>query len=174
MTRYDVIMLGTALACLLAWTSCDYAIPGEPIARTADTEAWHAAVDDIAHAWESAPGLPSIDTPRCALALAEVDLRTATDREWVDDLRVCPRMPDGCTVTRGGCGSACVTGVVYRMRGGWRVYLSPGASADGHAATVRHEVAHVLSWCTGRGLDSAHTQRDVWGPQGVVWRREGD
>lgn len=50
------------------------------------------------------------------------------------------------------------------------VYLSPGESADGHVITVRHEVAHVLSWCTGRGLDYAHAHRDVWGPDGPVWR----
>lgn len=34
------------------------------------------------------------------------------------------------------------------------------------------EVAHVLSWCTGRGLDHGHTHRDVWGAEGVVWRAE--
>lgn len=166
----DAVMLGTALACLLAWTSCDTAIPGEPIARTEATEAWHAAVDDVAHAWESTPGLPSIDTPRCTVALAEVDLREATPREWVDDLRLCPRMPDGCTVTRGGCGATCATGVTYRMRGGWRVYLSPGESADGHVITVRHEVAHVLSWCSRGYEDAGHTHRDVWGAAGPVWR----
>lgn len=44
----------------------------------------------------------------------------------------------------------------------------PGESADGHAITVRHEVAHVLSWCTGRGLDYSHSHAAVWGPQGVV------
>ena len=166
----DALMLGTWLACLLAWTSCDYAVPGESIARTPETEHLHDAVDALAYAWEQTPGLPSIDTPRCTVALAEIDLRTATAREWVDDLRLCPRMPDGCTVTRGGCGPSCATGVVYHMQGGWRVYLSPGESADGHAVTVRHEVAHVLSWCTGRGLDHGHTHRDVWGAEGVVWR----
>lgn len=43
---------------------------------------------------------------------------------------------------------------------------------DGHVVTVRHEVSHVNRWCTGRGLDYGHSHADVWGAQGVVWRRE--
>ena len=33
---------------------------------------------------------------------------------------------------------------------------------------------HVLSECVGRGLDYSHSHADVWGPQGVVWRRGGE
>lgn len=36
---------------------------------------------------------------------------------------------------------------------------------------MRHETAHVLSECVGRGIDYGHSHADVWGPQGVVWRR---
>ena len=71
-----LVILGAWLACLLAWTSCDYAVPGESLPRTPETEHLHAAVDALAHAWEQTPGLPSIDTPRCTVALAEIDLRT--------------------------------------------------------------------------------------------------
>ncbi len=127
-------------------------------------------VDDIAWQWAADPALPTIDTPRCDVALSEIDLRTATEREWIDELRLCPMMPDGCSRAP-GCTGGCATGVVYRIAGAWRVYLSPGESADGHGITVRHEAAHVLSWCTGRGLDYSHSRADVWGPQGVVWRR---
>lgn len=172
MTRWHVTILLSAALTLCAF-ECQMSVPGATLERTPETEALHAAVDELAWTWEQDPALPSIDTPRCAVALAEVDLRTATEAEWVDELRICPMMPDGCSSRCGPGPPGCATGVVYRMAGGWRVYVSPGESADGHGVTVRHEVAHVLSWCTGRGLDYGHTHRDVWGAQGVVWRRSG-
>ena len=169
MNRWHIaILLSTALT--ICAFECQMSVPGTSLARTPETEALHAAVDALAWQWAADPALPSIGTPRCDVALSEIDLRTATEREWIDELRLCPMMPAGCSRAP-GCTGGCATGVVYRIAGAWRVYLSPGGSADGHGVTVRHEAAHVLSWCTGRGLDYGHTHADVWGPQGVVWRR---
>lgn len=169
MTRWHITILISAALTLCAF-ECQMSVPGTPLARTPEAEALHAAVDTLAWQWAADPALPTIDTPRCDVALSEVDLRTATEREWIDELRLCPMMPGGCSTRCGSGPRGCATGVVYRMDGAWRVYLSPGESADGHVATVRHEVAHVLSWCTARGLDYSHSHADVWGPQGVVWR----
>ena len=171
MTRWHIAIILSAALTLMAF-ECQMSVPGTSLARTPETEPLHAAVDDLARAWAANPALPSIDTPRCDVALSEIELRTATEREWIDELRLCPMMPGGCSTLCGRDVTSCATGVVYRIAGGWRVYLSPGESADGHVVTVRHEVAHVLSWCTGRGLDYGHAHADVWGPEGVVWRRE--
>lgn len=131
--------------------------------------AWLAEVDDLAADWRADSALPSIDTPRCDNQLATVEVRTATGAEWVEQLGLCPMMPDGCMK---GCGTGtCATGTVNWAIGHPVIYLSPGESADGHGITVRHETAHVLSWCVGRGIDYGHSHADVWGPQGVVWRR---
>lgn len=144
---------------------------GYPIAPDSPGWAWLAEVDDMAADWRADPALPSIDTPRCAEQLARLEVRTATEDEWIEQLRLCPRMSGGCSTRCGRGVSTCATGTVTWATGAPRVYLSPGESADGHAVTVRHEVAHVLSWCVGRGIDYGHSHADVWGPQGVVWRR---
>ena len=102
----------------------------------------------------------------------QIVLRTATEREWVDDLRLCPMTPAGCS-RAGGCSGTCVTGTVIQHSGRWLVYVSPGESTDGHVVTVRHEVAHVFSWCTTGALDYAHSTPGVWGAAGVVWRADG-
>lgn len=155
----------------LALTACAPPWQGSPIEPDSPGWTWLAEVDDIARDWRADSALPSIDTPRCAQQLAGLEVRTATEQEWIDQLRLCPRMEHGCS-TRCGDVRVCATGTVMWSSGPPRIYLSPGESADGHGITVRHEVAHVLSWCVGRGIDYGHTHRDVWGPQGVVWRRE--
>jgi hypothetical protein len=126
---------------LLALVACAPPWQGSPIEPGSTEWTWLAEVDDLAADWRADPTLPSIDTPRCAEQLADLEVRTATEAEWIDQLRMCPRMPDGCMK---GCGSGtCATGTVNWTTGPPRIYLSPGESADGH----------------------------VWGPQGVVWRR---
>jgi len=163
------LMLATAATLLLLW-ACGMDVPGTPLAVTADTQPWHDAVGAAADAWRADPTLPSIDTSRCADALAHIDLRMATEREWLDDLPYCPMTEHGCSTLAGCSGSSCVTGTVYRQSGAWRVLLSPGEDASGHAVTVRHEVAHVLSWCTSGDLDYAHAVDAVWRTvPGVVW-----
>lgn len=162
--------LATAIA-LLALASCVPPWQGTPIDPASPGWVWLAEVADLAVDWRADPALPSIDTPRCERALADLEVRTATEVEWIGDLRLCPRMPDGCSTRCGRGVTTCATGTVTWASGSPVIYLSPGESADGHGVTVRHEVAHVLSGCVGRGVDAWHTHADVWGPQGVVWRR---
>ena len=164
-----LVMLATAAVVLASWAACDMDAPG----TLATERAWLDAVGEIAADWRADATLASIDTPRCVAALNGIDVRTATEREWVDDLRLCPMTPAGCS-TLAGCRAYCAAGVAYHIGGRWRVYLSPGESADGHVVTVRHEVAHVLSWCTTGALDYAHSTPGVWGAAGVVWRTGGD
>jgi hypothetical protein len=172
MTRWHTLIL-LAMAITLGAFECNEHLPGEPIARTPETEAWHAAIDDVAEDWASEPSLPSLDRRRCDEALAEVELRMASEDEWIGHLRICPRMPDGCS-TRCGRVVECNTGTVAELRNRWRVILSPGEDASGHELTVRHEVAHILSACTGRGIDALHTSDLIWrGPGSVVWRDYG-
>jgi hypothetical protein len=161
-------MLAAFLATLAALDACDVGVPGVPTQR----EELHAAADALAMDWAQDATLPPIDTPRCQDALEGVDIREATEREWIDELRLCPMMPDGCSAACGRGVTGCVAGVVYWMGGRPRVFLSPGETADGHVIAVRHEVAHVLSWCTDRGLDYAHAHADVWGADGIVWEGE--
>lgn len=161
-----LVMLGTAAVVLASWAACDADVPGSP----ATDRAWLDAVGELAADWRADATLASLDTPRCADALDGLDVRTATEREWIDELRLCPMTPAGCS-TLAGCRAYCAAGVAYHIGGRWRVYLSPGESADGHVATVRHEVAHVLSWCTTGALDYGHSAPGVWGADGVVWRQ---
>lgn len=165
MVRASLILLTLALVACVPLTT------GTPIAPSSPEWVWLAKVDDLAADWRADPALPSIDTPRCREQLARLDVRTATEREWIDELRLCPMMPGGCSIQCGRGVVGCATGTVNWAEGHPVVFLSPGESADGHGITVRHEVAHVLSWCVGRGIDYGHSHADVWGPQGVVWRR---
>ena len=165
-----LLMLATAATLLTLW-ACGMDVPGTPLAVSPETQPLHDAVTALADDWRADATLPSIDTPRCVGALAGLDLRTATEREWVDELRLCPMTPDGCSTLAGCPGDRCATGVVYYQRGQWRVYLSPGEDASGHAVTVRHETAHVLAWCTTGALDYGETLAGVWGARGVVWRQ---
>ena len=163
-----LVMLATAAVVLASWAACDMDAPG----TLATERAWLDAVGEIAADWRADATLASIDTPRCVAALNGIDVRTATEREWVDDLRLCPMTPAGCS-RAGGCSGTCVTGTVIQHGGRWLVYVSPGESTDGHVVTVRHEVAHVLSWCTTGALDYGHSTPGVWGADGVVWRTGG-
>ena len=164
-----LVMLATAAVVLASWAACDTDAPGVPVTE----RAWLDAVGEIAADWRADATLASLDTPRCADALDGLEVRTATEREWVDELRLCPMTPAGCS-TLAGCRAYCAAGVAYHIGGRWRVYLSPGESTDGHVVTVRHEVAHVLSWCTTGALDYGHSAPGVWGAEGVVWRTGGD
>jgi hypothetical protein len=85
-------------------------------------------------------------------------------------------MPAGCS-TQPECGGVrgCVTGTVAETRNRWRVYLTPGESADGHVVTVRHEVAHILHACSVGSYDVRHTNALVWrGANSVVWRDQNE
>lgn len=167
----DALMLGTALACLIAWTSSAGCEAPKLGAIVDPPTPWHDAIDALVADWR-ASDLPSIDTPRCAHALATLEIRIPDEMEWIDQLRLCPLMPDGCHPAPGCAGVWCATGTVGRRGGVWAAYLSPGENADGHAITARHEAAHVLSWCVGRGLDHTHSHDDVWASgmaPGVVW-----
>ena len=165
MTRTDALMLTVAALALMAF-ECQLHAPGAPIAYDSP---YYDDVTALADDWRVSD-LPSIETQRCADALADIEIRTATEREWIDELRLCPMMPDGCSTAPGCAGDVCATGTVMHHHGQWLVYLSPGEDASGHRITTQHEVAHVLSWCTTGALDYGHTDADVWGGAGVVWR----
>lgn len=157
MLRYATILVFALASCAPLWQGT-LIEPGSP------GWVWLAEVDNLAADWRADHALPSIDTPRCAEQLASIEVRTASEDE-------CPRMPHGCSTRCGRGVTGCATGTVTWASGSPAIYLSPGESADGHAVTVRHEVAHVLSWCVGRGIDYGHAHADVWGARGVVWRR---
>ena len=145
--------------------ACGVDIPGTPLPVTPETQAWHEAVVTVVADWRADSTLLSIDTEKCTRALGGLELRTATEREWINGLRLYPYMPGGCPARAGG--GLCATGVVYFMDNQFRVFLSPGENTDGHVITVRHEVIHVLSWCTTGSLDHTHSNTNMWA---VVWR----
>ena len=161
MTRTIAFMFAAGIVLMVC--ECGLNAPGSPVAYDSPR---YADVASLADDWRADPALPSIGTPRCESALGDIEIRTATEREWIDDLRLCPVMPDGCSTAQG----VCATGTVMHHHGQWLIYLSPGESADGHRITVRHEAAHVLSWCSTGALDSGHGTAAVWGSAGVVWR----
>lgn len=169
MNRWHIAIILSAAITLCAF-ECQMSVTGESLSRTPETQPWLDAVHDAADAWRADPALPTIDTPRCATALASIDLRMATEREWIDELPYCPMTAAGCSTLAGCPGDRCVTGTLYQQSGAWRVILSPGEDASGHAVTVRHEVAHVLSWCTMGSTDPGHLVDAVWRTvPGVVW-----
>lgn len=159
-------MLATTSITLSAF-ECSMHVPGESV----NDASLRSEVDTITDDWRADTSLLSIDTPRCRTALASLDIRTATEREWLDELRLCPMTPDGCSVLDGCTGDRCATGVTYYTQDAWRVYLSPGEDTAGHGQTVRHETAHVLAWCTSGAVDYGHAEAAIWGANGVVWRQ---
>lgn len=169
MTRWRTLILTVALA-LMAF-ECGLHAAGTPVQPTDPEHAWLVEAEILADDWSADPALPSIDTPRCERALSQVVLHTATEREWIHEIGLCPMTPDGCSTLAGCSGDGCATGHVQYHHGEWVITLSPGEDATGHAHTVRHETAHVLNWCTTGALDYGHSHDDVWGPQGVVWRQ---
>ena len=166
------IAFGVLAAWALGLSGCASGLPGDYLPHTPETESWHTAARDLVADWRADRALPSLEANRCRDAIAHLEIRTATEDEWIDQLRLCPRMPDGCSTQCGRDVTGCATGTVLWDDWHPRVYLSPGESADGHGITVRHEVAHVLSACTSGGdLDAGHRRPEVWGSSGVVWRR---
>lgn len=166
--RWSVLLF--LLATFLLAFKCQQEIPGTSIENTEETQHLFWAVEDLVENWRSDPTLENIDSPRCDRAIADLDLRTASVEEWISELRVYPYTEEGCSSRGGPCVSTCATGVVYFMDDRFRIFLSPGENSDTHVYTTRHEVAHVLSWCTTGSLDYSHSNSSVWGSNGVVRR----
>lgn len=170
-THWTTLLMLLSGALTLTAFECGLDATGTRVLPTDPEHAWLVEAEILADDWRADPALPSIDTPRCERAIAAIVLHTATEREWIQELRWCPMMPDGCSTLAGCSGTSCVTGSTVYHHGEWVVYLSPGEDASGHAATVRHETAHVLAYCTTGALDYGHSAPGVWGADGVVWRQ---
>lgn len=158
-----VFLIISFVLLLLGFRGCE-TVTGTPVTY----DPWIQAVSDIQEDWRNDPTLPSIDTPHCQQALEGLEVRQATEQEWADRLRLCPYVEGGCSTIYDCSGAVCATGTVQEQAGAFRVFLSPAENADGHVITVRHEVAHVLNWCTV-GHFFAHPPH-IFGGTGVVWK----
>lgn len=165
--RWSVLVF--LLATFLMAFECQQEVTGTSIENTIETRHLFWAVEDLVEDWKADPTLENIDTPRCHIAIEDVDLRTATEQEWIRELSVCPYTDSGCS-NLAGCSEWCVTGITFFLRDRWRIVLSPGENADGHVITVRHEMCHVLLACSTGDSDVFHIRRDVFGAGGVIWR----
>lgn len=154
---------------VLALTAC---VTPPPLAALPSEDPWTVAAHQLAEDWELHPTLPTLETPLCRRYVGQVRVVHTTEQEFADHTGFCPMTRSGCS-TMGGCpGTRCVTGSVIITGGDVpTIFLSPEENADGHVATVRHEMAHVLSACTTGAFDSGHRDARVWGGScGVVWR----
>lgn len=158
---------------VLALTAC---VTPPPLTALPAEHPWTAATHQLADDWEAHPTLPTLETPLCRRYVEQVRVVHTTEQEFAHHTGFCPMTSTGCS-TMGGCpGTRCVTGSVVITGGDVpTILLSPGENADGHVATVRHEMAHVLSACTTGAFDSGHRDARVWGTScGVVWRGAGE
>lgn len=165
--RSYLIITALCFAASLYAFECQMEAPGVTIERTAASEALWRAIPETAASWEARGDLAPL-TDRCRDYLARAEIRTMRPDEWTAH-GLCPCMPDGeelpeCAHLAG----ICATGTITIFAGVPYVYLSDRESADGHVITVRHEIAHVLTACTGGSL-YAHNDQRVWGAGGVVW-----
>lgn len=156
---------------VLLFGSCQEAW-GESTSRTAALE---GEPERMALAWAQDPALPSIWQPDCARIVRDVEIREATEEEWIDRARLCPLLEDGSYSTMGGClGTSAATATTQNVDNGIRhpktpvIYLAPGTSADGDVAAVWHELGHLFCSCTS--LPTDHSDQRVWGGDGIVWR----
>ena len=107
-------------------------------------------------------------TDRCREYGARAEVRTMHPDEWMAH-GLCPCMRAGEELPQcAHLAGLCASGTVLIADGVPYIYLSDRESADGHVITVRHEMAHVLTACTGGSLYS-HADPRVWGADGVVW-----
>lgn len=162
-----------AIGVILLFGSCQEAW-GESTSRTTALE---GEPERMALAWAQDDALPSIWQPGCARVVRDVEIRVASEDEWISRLRLCPLLEDGTHSTAGGCtGTASATATVGTVDRGPRrpktpvIYLAPGVGPDGDVAAVWHELGHLLSACSGLGPQRSHSDPAVWGGDGIVWR----
>ena len=149
--RYLLILITLFL------TACTTTLPGVAVLPT---DPLQLEVTDFMRDWREAH-LPDTNARCTDRELSNTVIHHATEHEWIDWLRLCPRMENGCSTQCGEGVIGCATGTVIYEDGAFHIFLSPGENSDGHRYTVRHEMAHAMSWCSSGNLDRGH--------HGTVW-----
>ncbi|TXH10969.1 MAG: hypothetical protein E6R03_14775 [Hyphomicrobiaceae bacterium] len=149
--RYLLILIPLFLTACTTNLPGTVALPEDPL---------QLEVQDFVQDWKAA-NLGDVSRHCSAREIAGTTVHRTVEDDWFDWLGLCPRMENGCSQRSTCAGRTCTTGTVIHSNGAFRIFVSPGENADGHRYTVRHEMAHALSWCSTRSEDHGH--------HGPVW-----